>query len=307
MYSNWQDKTTERSIENLIEKIRRAKEHKEVGSDPFDKSKLLYEVNFAFEEIQTITINEIDIMYTYLRYRYETVKKTEQRNPVREKRIKLYEADIIIYQYKGKIYYIINKGFTKSTLTNLRNLLNYEGKGEIEEERTLGIKTDFFIWMIHYLIDSPEAFLDPEESTKIISVVGFKGERADRLAEINGSGEKIMEMLTTLLFLFENKSISKVEATILRNNEFFKLTLGNNIIDIDLPSYQGKESIQTEWNIKSRVPIKIFVDLLPNLVTIYSNELDTKIWSDNKEKQFFKNIGRKISKEINQRLKNNKK
>lgn len=306
MYSNWEDRE-EKSLENLINKILKVAKDKVVEKDPVDNSDLLYEVEVVFEKNQTFTVNGRDVTYNYITYRYETVKRINKFDDSRDKRISLYEVGVIVYTYNNKIYYIVNKGYTPSTLKNLRKLLNYVGQGEIVEKWTLGIKTDLFIWMIHYILDFPDNFLDEQETTKILSVVGFKGERSDKLAEINGSGEKIMEMLTTLVFLFENKNISKVETTMLRSGERYKLSLGTKLLEIDINSYVGKNFLGIREEVISKVAITIFVDLLPNLVNLYSAEQESKIWSDKKEELFFKDIGKNITKTIKEKLSQKKK
>lgn len=305
MFSNWTDKHQTGSINSAIEHIMNCASEREIFTDPFDHQKLLYSVEKILPENGTIEINNQNIIYNYLVYRYEEVKNSEITNPLREKRINSYEANIIIYQYDDNINYIIDKSFSSTTRKNLRQLLNYKGKAEIEEKWPVGIKTDLFIWMVHYIINHNGDFIDaPKNTTKIISIVGFKGERQDKLAEINGNGQKIMEMLTTFLFLFENRHISKIETTIEKNNETFKVSLGKRLIDIDITKYTGDDMMMISENLKARVAIKVFVDLLPNLIVAYSDELEKKKWSNSKENKFYREIGRNLSKKINDMLRN---
>lgn len=306
MYSNWQDKIENCSLENLVEKILDNAKQTQKELDPVTHNELLYSVEAVFDENQTITINNEEIIYNLLTYRYERVNQPKKFDQERSKRINLYESRIVVYRYKEKFFYIINKAYNNTTKKNLRKLLNYSGKGEIVEQWTQGIKTDLFIWMIHYILDCKGKYIDSQGQTKISSVTGFKGETTDKLAEINGSGEKIMEMLTTLLFLFENKNLSKIQTMILKNREKFKLDLGSNHVDIHFDSYEGDDFFSGEEQIFARVSIKVFVDVLPNLVKNFSDELEAKEWSASKEEAFFKNIGRAISKKINDKLREKK-
>ncbi|EML0418143.1 hypothetical protein RDP63_003002, partial [Enterococcus faecalis] len=271
--------------------------------DPFSNETLLHKVDLAFDDNQTFKIDEKVVTYNYLVYQYEYIRKNEITNPIREKRVGLYVADIIIFNYNFKNYYIVDKGYTTPTLGNLRTLAGYSGKMEISEQRIIGIKTDLFIWMIHHLLDNPNSFLNDQNNTKVESVIGFKGSTADKLAEISGSGEKIMKMLTTLLFLFENQKISKVETTVFRKDERFKLTLGEkSLVEIDFNSFEGEDFFVGKEELKSKVAIKVFVDVIPNLISIFSDEIDSKKWSMRKEEKFFKDIGRDLSRKINEKL-----
>lgn len=298
-YSKWVDNTNN-SLENLIDKFLT---NREGVSDPLSNETLVQKVDLILDGNQTFKIDEKIVTYNYLIHQYEYIRNNEMTNPIREKRVGLYVADIIIFNYNSKNYYIVDKGYTNKTLGNLRTLAGYSGKQEISEQRISGIKTDLFIWMIHHLLDNPNSFLNDQKDTKVESVIGFKGSTIDKLAEISGSGEKIMKMLTTLLFLFENQKISKVETTIFRKNERFKLTLGEkSLVEIDFNSFEGEDFFVGKEELKSKVAIKVFVDVIPNLISIFSDEIDSKKWSTKKEEKFFKDIGRDLSKKINEKL-----
>lgn len=304
VYSNWID-NTDNTFEELIGEFL---SNRIIKKDPFTNDDLLNQVDRVFEENQVFQLNGISITYNYFIYQYEYLKNKKITSPERNKRVGVYTANIILFNYQQRNYFIIDKGYNSSTLVNLRALCGYEGKKEISEKRISGIKTDLFIWMIHHLLDNSDCYLNEENSTMIESVLGFKGTTSDKLAEISGSGEKIMKMLTTLLFLFENQKISKVEATILRNEETFKLTLGeHSLVDIDFNSFEGENFFETKESIKAQVAIKTFIDVIPNIISIYSNELETKKWSTKKEESFFRGIGRELSRKINEKLRNKNK
>lgn len=300
-YSNWIDNT-----DNTFEELKRKfLSNRELIKDPVTNDDLLNQVDLAFQENQKFELKGSEVTYNYFTYRYEYLKKRGMTSPDKDKRVGLYTTNIILFNYQQKNYYIVDKGYNNTTLGNLRTLCGYESKLEISEKRISGIKTDLFIWMIHHLLDNPGSYLNDDNSTMIESVIGFKGSTSDKLAEISGSGEKIMKMLTTLLFLFENQEISKVEATIIRNGETFKLTLGEkSLVEIDFNSFEGDDFFEIKEAIKSQVAIKTFMDVIPNIISIYSNELDTKKWSSRKETKFFKDIGRDLSKKINEKLRN---
>ncbi|MEQ6164060.1 hypothetical protein [Enterococcus faecalis] len=304
IYSKWIDNSNI-SLEDLIKNIKENEQNHVREIDAFDNTPLNYEVDFVYDENQLIIINDKNIYYNYLQFNYEYVKNHEAVNPNREKRVSTYAINVIVFNYENKNYYICNKSYANSTLVNLRKLVGYKKDLMIKGQRVSGIKTDLFIWMIHHLIDNPNEFLEEYSKTKLLTLTGFKGQRKDRLAEISGSGEQILNMLTTLLFLFENKEISKVQVQITRYQENFSLTLGeNSFIDIDINEYRGTEYFEMPETIEAIAVLKCFIDVIPSLIIMFSNELDSKKWTPRKENKFFKDIGRTLSREINKSLRN---
>ncbi|EGO9037742.1 hypothetical protein D1Z30_13035 [Enterococcus faecalis] len=304
IYSKWIDNSNI-SLEDLIKNIKENEQNHVREIDAYDNTPLNYEVDFVYDENQLIIINDKNIYYNYLQFNYEYVKNHEAVNPNREKRVSTYAINVIVFNYENKNYYICNKSYANSTLVNLRKLVGYKKDLMIKGQRVSGIKTDLFIWMIHHLIDNPNEFLEEYSKTKLLTLTGFKGQRKDRLAEISGSGEQILNMLTTLLFLFENKEISKVQVQITRYQENFSLTLGeNSFIDIDINEYRGTEYFEMPETIEAIAVLKCFIDVIPSLIIMFSNELDSKKWTPRKENKFFKDIGRTLSREINKSLRN---
>ncbi|KOR83478.1 hypothetical protein AM233_04640 [Bacillus sp. FJAT-22058] len=65
-------------------------------------------------------------------------------------------------------------------------------------------------------------------------IIGFKGSTNDRLAEVKGTGNKIMNLLSTLAFLFENEQVSFIKPRIEYEKETAEISLDlNGTIDID--------------------------------------------------------------------------
>ncbi|MFC9600208.1 hypothetical protein ACFTQL_20415 [Peribacillus butanolivorans] len=60
-------------------------------------------------------------------------------------------------------------------------------------------------------------------------IIGFKGSTNDRLAEVKGTGNKIMNLLSTLAFLFENEQVSFIKPRIEYEKETAEISLDLNI------------------------------------------------------------------------------
>lgn len=67
-----------------------------------------------------------------------------------------------------------------------------------------------------------------------------KGSTNDRLAEVKGTGNKIMNLLSTLAFLFENEKVSYIQPRVEYENDTIEFSMDlSGTIDIDLESYVG--------------------------------------------------------------------
>ncbi|EMF0224957.1 hypothetical protein NSY03_001087, partial [Enterococcus hirae] len=87
--------------------------------------------------------------------------------------------------------------------------------------------------------------------------------------------------------------------------EYFSLTLGEkSYVDIDVNEYRGAEYFEMAETIESIVVLKCFIDVIPSLIIMFSDELDSKKWTPKKENKFFTGIGRTLSKKINESLRN---
>lgn len=72
-------------------------------------------------------------------------------------------------------------------------------------------------------------------------MTGFKGETDDRLAEIAGSGDRILNLISTLTFLVENENLSRIEMLLCHQKETYGLKLGiNSYLEINAEKYQGR-------------------------------------------------------------------
>ncbi|MEI1230765.1 hypothetical protein [Enterococcus mundtii] len=305
VYSKWQN-TINRDINSLIDHIMSYSEWLKPSIDPFDNNNLTFRITKAFPKNESIQLDNETVEYNFLEFQFERVRNSEKSNSNREKRIKIEDYEIIIYSHKNKVKYIVNRGYAPLTLSVLRKLHGYEGKHEIKAETIGGIKSDLFIWLVYNLIENPSLPLGVNSNLYLKSLTGFMGKTEDKINTIQGTGKRILNMLTTLLFLFENQNISKVNLEIKEDDHFYDITLGEeSFIDVSITDYEGPYMFGIEEIVKSRILLRSFIELIPNLIKIFSYEQTPPRanWSEKKERAFFNEIGKTIKRNITELLK----
>lgn len=295
VFSLWEDKRNN-SLTDLLNKVVSTSKNDIDSSD----NSVLNETRIKlFEDNQFIDLSNNRVEYNYIYFSYEFVKKGKEREPKREDRVGESTSQIIVFANEGRLYYLIDKSYSNKTLSILRRMLNYTGKNEIKEHRFSGLKSDIFIWSLYRLLKHNYEYIDIGNSLKLETLVGFKGETEDKMATISGTGRRVINLLTTLLFLFENKDISKVELTMDYRDEKFKIMMGeNSFIDVDFKSCLINDIVGMDEEVNSKILLKIFIEVLPLYIHSFSNHIDKREWNAIIRKRFFKGIGKDITTEI---------
>lgn len=296
VFSKWKDTQYGNDLQQLIV---RAMTTQTIEKDDFDGTDLQEKKDKVFDENQVIIVSGEEVEYNYIVYSKEYIRPQHLKNPNREERVGEYIAKIIVFRYRDSLYYILDKSYSSKTLLYLRKFMGYSGQKEIIEHRFSGLKSDLFIWTVYRILQHKNVYIDNTLRMKINTLVGFKGETADGLAAIAGQGRRIMDLLTTLLFLFENKELSKVEINLSRNTERFQINLGeNSVIDINTQACLVDNVVAMEEVRYCEILLKVFIEILPQYLKIFSDQIDGKIWSEKVKKKFFKDIGKEIIDEV---------
>ena len=94
--------------------------------------------------------------------------------------------------------------------------------------------------MIDKVLNSIEDSLDEKEHLIVNKIIGFKGSTEDKLAEVKGWGNRIMNVLSTLAFLFEIEGVTHINPRIEYNKHILEISLEDNgNVSINLDSYTG--------------------------------------------------------------------
>ena len=299
--SRWTDNSG-KSMEEILENMMNYQEWYIPEKDPISGENLGFFIQKMFEENKEITLNENKIYYNYLRYEFERIRPGEEDNEMRSARIYPVSGYIIIYTDGTITQYITNRSGNASTKTILRKLNNYSGKLEITEH-PFRISEDVFIWMIYKVLNSGEESLEDDSRLFLRKIIGFKGATNDKLAEVKGTGNRIMNLLSTLAFLFENEKVSYIKPRVEYENDTIEFSMDlNGTIDIDLESYVGDYMMDEEYEKNAKIILKTFLEIIPKILTNYHLDIENGEWSIGKRNDFFTSIGEIIQEKINEKI-----
>lgn len=303
--SRWTDEKNT-SIESVLSNMMNFKNWHEVEKDPLTNEELHFNIEKAFEENRTIVLNDVEIEYNLINYEYERVRPGASREESRSVRIMPMKGFVLIYSDRNRVQYITNRAGNKHTLTILRKLNNYTGKLEIQEA-PFQITEDLFTWMIFRVMKNVNNSLDDESHLLINKVTGFKGSSRDRLAEITGTGNRILNQLSTLAFLFENKRVFFIKVNIEYKNDKIEFSIDlNGNVDIEFDTYIGDHSLlKIEEEIKSSVILMVFLEIIPKILTCYHMDKENKDWSEKIKVDFFSDMGKSITEQITKKIEEN--
>ncbi|MFD9275320.1 hypothetical protein NX819_14710 [Bacillus subtilis] len=300
--SKWTD-TTGNNMEDILSNIMNYNDWFEPEKDPLTKENLNYNIEKIFEENKEIVLNNTVITYNFLRFEYERVRAGEVDNPMRSIRIYSLTGNVIIYTDGTQTQYIINRSGGPHTLTLLRKLNNYNRKKEITYT-PFHVSEDIFIWMIYKVLTGKEESLQDDCRLIMKKIIGFKGATKDRLAEVKGTGKKILNLLSTLAFLFENENVSNINLQIEYKNETIETLMDlSGTLDIDLDKYLGQYFMDHEYERNAKVILTTFLEIIPKIITVYHLDIENGEWSVDKKIEFFDSIGTQIRNKINDKIK----
>nr|WGD78956.1 hypothetical protein P5643_01680 [Bacillus subtilis] len=224
--SRWTDNSGN-SIDDILSNIMNYSQWIQLDKDPLEKKNLKFFIEKAFKENQKIILNDTEITYNYINYEYEKVQYGEEDNPLRSVRINSVSGYVIIYTDGSTTQYIINRSINGFSKTVLRRLNNYT-KNRIITDSPILINQDFIIWLIYKVSTGLERSMLDECHLLVKMITGWKGSTQDKLAHVSGKGDRILNNLGTLAFLFENENVSNIQTQIEYINETLDVSLNLN-------------------------------------------------------------------------------
>lgn len=301
-YSMWND-TTGRTFEEIIDNCLNYNEWHEVEIDEFDNTELQFEIIKRFEDNNEIVeIGGTNITFNVLEYEIEKVRPREQENMIRATRVQNINGFVIVYSDGNVTKFIINKSYSSNTLTLLRKINNYGAQLEITENK-FDIESDLFFWVVNKVIDFPGITLGQAQNILLELVTGFKGETDDKLAEIVGSGDRIINLISTLTVLLEADNLSRMEIHLNHNGNIYRIKLGiNGYIDIDEQRYVGEHMYLVDHLMLPQVILSIFLIVIPDLLTTYDDEISNDEWNNTVKREFLTSIGDTIQRRVRDQL-----
>jgi len=274
------------SMDDILHNILNFKSWRTDEIDPFTNEPLLYQVSKVYDENQKIKIKGTEFTFNYIKYEYDTVIAGQESNPISAERLKKTFGRIVIYTDGVRTQYLVDKARGPAALRILR-VINNSDKNKIIEAQSFNITEDFFIWLLSRFLNG-STILDEEDSLKINRITGFKGEGSQKQAILSGSGNEIMNMLSSLSFLVEMDVMTEVEARIIRGSETLELRFysKNSQLDILVESYTGEYMILHDEEKTPRILLNSFIEIIPSIMNAYNEDIENGTWTKNSKREF---------------------
>ena len=299
-FSRWNNET-ENDFIDIIQNIDNHRDWFAPYTDPLNGENLPYSIDKIFRENQKITLNGNEITYNAFEFSEDKPVPGEEENRLRSSRITSKSSFILLFTDGNNTQFIIDKSGSNAK-SIIRKLNNYTERNEINES-PYHISNDLSDWLVYMLIEKKDEALDEETNFTLDSIVGFKGSAdGQRLAEVTGSGNRIMNALSTLAFLLESEEFSYLKPRLTYQSHTTELSLiKNGTIDVKFERYAG-EFIEEDISMKARVLLLVSIEILPKLVAKYAEYIENGDWNANVKAQMLRRIGNTIQEKVTDKI-----
>lgn len=274
------------SMDEILTNILNFEEWRMVETDPFTQQPLKYEITKVYDENQEIEIKGTEFTFNYIKYSYDTVISGQETNPISVERLKTTSGAIVIYTDGIRTQYLVDRARGAAALRILR-VINNSDKNKIIEAQSFNITEDFFIWLISRFMDG-NRIIDEENSLSISRIIGFRGEGSQKQAVLSGSGNEVINLLSSLSFLIEMEVMTEIEVRILCGSETFEIRLYsiNSQLDILVENFVGEYMMLPSEEKNPRILLNAFIDIIPSIMNAYNEEVDNGNWTRNSKREF---------------------
>ncbi|MDA5456799.1 hypothetical protein [Weissella confusa] len=296
--TRWKDNSIH-SIEDFAGKIEGITERQTMGAMYSNIT-----ASMKFDENKAMSFGNLAVQFNLVEYKY--TKVMSQSGSEDEITQTLDESGrFVVYQIDTAVYYVIEKN--TGSKRDLRLILGYEGKGEIEAAQ-LTIPNDMYLWMVY------KVFMNNGELTNSFSldrITGIKGKTEDSMSTVSIHGDTIPNMLSALAFLLENEEFKNITiwTRFLEHDDIgFSFTRGTQYtyVDIDSSSYIGPFRLLGESTDESlfisKLYLLVYLEILPQLVSLYREEKVSDDWGNAQLADFFTDLGRRVNSKVNDRI-----
>ena len=291
MYSKYIDNSqkpnnTFFSMEEILENILDFPNWIDVKIDPVTEQPLKYEVQKGYEEDQKITIHDTEFSYNYIKYAYDVLITSQETNPISVERLRTVSGTIILYSDGNRTQYLVDRARGGTALRILRVISNAE-KNKIIAAQPFDFSEDFFIWLIAKFMNDDKV-IDEEESIVISRIIGFKGEGSQKQAVLSGSGNEVMNLLSSLSFLIEMDVMTEIEVRIEHESETFEFRFfsKNSQIDVLLDNYSGQYMMEINEIKNPKILLISFIDIIHSIINGYSEDIQNKELTKDSKRKF---------------------
>ncbi|MGB4589488.1 MAG: hypothetical protein WBI17_09700 [Clostridiaceae bacterium] len=257
----------------------------------------------AFAHTMVSDFNNQSILYNLIQFKIDSVTPGDG---VEEFRTTTINGLILVYKVEGSVTYLINRNY--DALKLLRILCNYDGRGEILEDKT-NMSSDMFMWFVKSVYNKETSFTftqedQTEKDLLIESILGVRSETRDE-NRLSAQGNTVMNLISTLSFILEsdkiNQLIIRIEYSTHKVVEI-KLTNGG-VISCDIDSYSGDYESLNLNDLTCKLLLLVYLEIVPNLKQVYYNDIDSADWGKDKKEEFFLNVKSELVSRLEERSK----
>lgn len=282
--TRWIDKETD-NIESALDLIMEDNEDLNSGSGITYRNLLK---NKIYDDLQTIDINNNEVNYNLVEFSIDAITPGDESIDTRTSKI---NGLILLYEIGGSVKYIINRNY--DALKLLRKLCHYETQNEIVADNP-SFSSDIFMWFVRSVFTEENSFTfnqqdQTEKELTINSIMGVRGETRDE-NKISAEGkDTVMNLVSTLSLILESDNLKqliiRIEYSQHENLEIKLTTKG--VISNDTASYEGNFASPDKYALKAKLLLLVYLEILPNFLQVYHNNLESGEWNDDEKEKFF--------------------
>lgn len=254
----------------------------------------------AFVENQSIRLNGRDIQYNMIKCTYDQISMGDR--PLEDRTVR--KSVFIIVYYNGvSVNYIIDQNSNAQKM--LRKLLSYTGKHEIEKS-VYSFSNDFFVWLISKVYNSDNIIESNNENLsdlQLESIKGFRGDTEDLQTQVSATGESVMNIISTLSFLLENRRLNQIKLELsYAEHESISLILKKESVAIEFKPYQGVFEQEETDSITAKLYLLVYLEILPMIEQEYQSNIVDNVWSKNAYIDFMDSVAQNLTEKIGAKI-----
>lgn len=302
-FSRWKEKRNNVTYEGIIKNLNGYLEWRGDEKDPIENELLQFDISEIYSDKISFQENK-SYKYSVYNFKYEKLINSQKKNINKDLRIRKIDCYIIIYEEDNQVYYCINRTGNPA-LTILRKFNNIVVEKEVIVEEYYNTTKDFVSWLFY----GDNILNTPFENSELIinKITGFKGNVASKEAiasQISGSGNEVMNALSTLAFMFETEEITYIQLKISYLEEHdleFGLFI-NGTLQFELDKYDGNLFFGPEMVKFAKILVLISTQIYPKLKKQYITLSDTDEWNLKFKIQKIQKIGDLIQKQVSEKV-----
>ncbi|CCF28422.1 Putative uncharacterized protein [Leuconostoc citreum LBAE E16] len=294
MYSKWND-ASNRSMDEILISIFN-KEGKSY-TDPLTNTKLEYDITPYSDDNLELVVNNSKFQYRALEYYYEQPRKGYETQIMKNDRIVSHSGMIIIYSDGIVTQYIINKS-TPQAKTTLRFLTESRDSNKTVNHVKYEIESDSFFWLINRVRQSNRV-IDTDKNFEVSRILGYAGSGEEKEATISGSGNGVINLVSTLTFLLESPNLKMIKVRVTMDSNVYEIMLNTNgMVDVDVNQYTGDHILEMAKDRDPKIILESMLSIIPALLDGYENDVSADFWNSTIRKEFSTNLVTTITEKV---------